>query len=74
MFLSQCSDRLTEEAIHYWFRALKEQTPRDQEDELLGLTFNNLLYDFAERACGAGWSIEKIAHYMGYLTERVVPE
>ena len=74
VFLSQRSDRLTEEAFHYWLRTLKDQAPLDQEDELSGLTFNNLRYDFVERARRAGWSIEKIAHYMGYLTERAVPE
>jgi site-specific recombinase XerD len=69
VFLSQRSERLTEEAIHYWFRTLKKQASEDQEDLLTSLTFNNLRYDFAERARAAGWSIEKVAHYMGYLNE-----
>ena len=34
VFISQRSERLTEEAIHYWFRTLKAQATRDQWEEI----------------------------------------
>jgi site-specific recombinase XerC len=63
VFISQRSERLREEAIHYWFRTLKAQAMEDQRKEITDLTFNDLRYDFAQRARAAGWSVEEVADY-----------
>jgi site-specific recombinase XerD len=68
VFISQRSERLTEEAIHYWFRTLKEQATRNQWEEIEALTFQDLRHDFAQRAREAGWSLEELASYLGYGT------
>jgi len=65
VFLSQRSERLTEEAIHSWFRTLKAGATEDQWEVLADLTFHDLRYDFAYRAREAGWSLEKVASYLG---------
>ena len=65
VFISQRSERLTEEAIHYWFRTLKAQATKSQWEVIQDLTFHDLRYDFAYRAREAGWSLEKVAHYLG---------
>lgn len=65
VFISQRSERLTEEAIHYWFRTLKAQAPDDQREMIENLTFHDLRRDFAYRARGAGWSPEKVTKYLG---------
>lgn len=65
VFVSQRSERLTEEAIHYWFRTLKEQATLDQMEVIENLTFHDLRTDFAQRAREAGWSLEKVACYLG---------
>ena len=70
VFLSQRSERLTEEAIHYWFRTLKAQATTDQSPLIADLTFHDLRYDFAHRAREAGWSLEKVAHYLGLATNQ----
>jgi site-specific recombinase XerD len=70
VFLSQRSEHLTEEAIHYWFRTLKAQATADQFPLIADLTFHNLRYDFAHRAKEAGWEIEKVAHYLGLATNQ----
>ena len=70
VFVSQRSERLTEEAIHYWFRTLKAQATKGQEEVIQDLTFNDLRYDFAYRAREAGWSLEKVAHYLGLGTRQ----
>lgn len=65
VFLSQRSERLTEEAIHYWFRTLKAGATGGQWEVIADLTFNDLRYDFAYRAREAGWALEKVASYLG---------
>ncbi len=68
VFLSQRSERLTEEGIHYWFRTLKAQATQDQWAMIQDLTFHDLRHDFAYRAREAGWSLEEVAHYLGLAT------
>jgi site-specific recombinase XerD len=65
VFLSQRSERLTEEGIHCWFRMLKAGATEDQWKLIADLTFHDLRYDFASRAREAGWSLEKVASYLG---------
>jgi site-specific recombinase XerD len=68
VFVSQRSERLTEEAIHYWFRKLKTQATKDQREVIEDLTFHDLRYDFAHRAREAGWSLEEVSDYLGLTT------
>src|SRR5437879_5073614 len=70
VFTSQRSERLTEEAIHYWFRTLKAQATTDQFPLIQDITFHDLRYDFAHRAREAGWSLEKVAYYLGLTTKQ----
>ena len=70
VFISQRSERLTEEAIHYWFRTLKAQATKDQWEEIEDLTFQDLRQDFAQRAKETGCSSEEIAYYLGYISRR----
>jgi site-specific recombinase XerC len=70
VFTSQRSERLTEEAIHYWFRTLKAQATTDQFPLIQDITFHDLRYDFAHRAREAGWSLEKVASYLGLTTRQ----
>ena len=69
VFISQRSERLTEEAIHYWFRTLKAEAPKGQREMIEDLTFHDLRRDFAQRAREAGWSPEDVMNYLG-LTSR----
>ena len=73
VFMSQRSVRLTEEGIHYWFRTLKTQATEDQWAVIQNLTFHDLRHDFAYRARGAGWSLEKVTNYLGYATQTGMP-
>ena len=68
VFLSQRSERLTEEAIHYWFRKLKARATKVQQEVIQDITFHDLRQDFGERARKAGWSLEEVANYLGYVT------
>ena len=68
VFLSQRSERLTEEAIHYWFRKLKARATKVQQEVIQDITFHDLRQDFGERARKAGWSPEEVANYLGYVT------
>ncbi len=68
VFLSQRSERLTEEAIHYWFRKLKTRASKVQQEVIQDITFHDLRQDFGERARKAGWSLEEVANYLGYVT------
>jgi site-specific recombinase XerD len=68
VFISQRSARLTEEAIHYWFRKLKAQATEEQFEAIQDVTFHDLRYDFAYRAREAGWSLEKVGRYLGIAT------
>lgn len=70
VFVSQRSERLTEEAIHYWFRTLKAQATKSQREVIRDLTFNDLRYDFAHRARKAGWSLEEVARYLGLASRQ----
>ena len=70
VFLSQRSERLTEEAIHYWFRKLKALAAKAQFPVIQHLTFHDLRQDFAYRAREAGWSIEEVANYLGLATKK----
>ncbi|MGZ3644809.1 MAG: tyrosine-type recombinase/integrase [Ktedonobacteraceae bacterium] len=70
VFISQRSERLTEEAIHYWFRSLKAQATKVQGEVIQDLTFHDLRYDFAYRAREAGWSLEKVANYLGLCSRQ----
>ena len=72
VFISQRSERLTEEAIHYWFRTLKAQATKDQREVIQDLTLHDLRYDFAHRAREAGWSFEEVASYLGLATKQGV--
>jgi site-specific recombinase XerD len=73
VFTSQRSDRLTEEGIHYWFRALKARATKDQWGYIHDLTFHDLRHDFAHRAREAGWSLEEVAYYLGHVTKKGIP-
>jgi site-specific recombinase XerD len=73
VFRSQRSERLTEEGIHYWFRSLKARASEVQWMVIQDLTFHDLRHDFAFRAREAGWSLEKIAHYLGSASLTGVP-
>jgi len=72
VFMSQRSERLTEEGIHYWFRTLKAQATSDQWAVIEDLTFHDLRYDFAYRAREAGWSLEEVARYLGLAIKKGV--
>jgi site-specific recombinase XerC len=73
VFISQRSERLTEEAIHYWFRTLKDRATKDQWQAIKDVTFNDLRQDFAQRAREGGWSNEEVAYYLGYAARRDMP-
>src|SRR6266487_665078 len=73
VFLSQRSERLTEEAIHYCFRKLNTRATKSQRELIEHLTFLDLRYDFAHRAREAGWSLAQVASYLGNVTKRGVP-
>ena len=73
VFTSQRSERLTEQGIYYWFRALKEQASEDQQAVLADITFHDLRRDFAYRAREAGWSPEEVTYYLGGLSEQGPP-
>src|SRR6266550_2431067 len=68
VFLSQRSERLTEEAIHYWFRKVKARATKVQQEVIQDITFHDLRQDFGQRARKAGWSLEEVANYLGYVT------
>src|SRR5438105_12250709 len=68
VFLSQRSERLTEEAIHYWFRKLKARATKVQQEVIQDITFHDLRQDFGERARKPEWSPEEVANYLGYVT------
>jgi len=65
VLLSQRSERLTEEAIHYWFRKLKTRATKSQGELIEDLTFLDLRHDFAHRVREAGWSLAEVATYLG---------
>ena len=69
VFRSQRSERLTEEAIHYWFRKLKAQARQEHWEVIQELTFHDLRQDFAYRAREAGWSLEEVARYLGLVAK-----
>ncbi len=73
VFTSRRSSRLTEEGIYYWFRTLKDQATKGQRELIQDLTFHDLRHDFAHRAREAGWSLEKVTYYLGYVTKTGVP-
>lgn len=73
VFTSQRSERLTEEGIHHWFRALKAGATKDQWELIHDLTFHDLRHDFAHRAREAGWSLEEVAYYLGHVTKKGTP-
>ncbi len=70
VFTSRRSERLTEEAIHYWFRTFKAQGTREQREVIAALTFHDLRHDFAHRAREAGWALEEVASYLGLATKQ----
>jgi len=73
VFLSQRSERLTEQGIYYWFRTLKAQASEDQWEVIEELSFHDLRHDFAVRAREAGWTPEEVAYYLGDVTKQGVP-
>ncbi len=73
VFLSQRSERLTEEGIHHWFRTLKARATKDQWEHIADLTFHDSRHDFAHRAREAGWSLEEVAYYLGHVTKKGTP-
>jgi site-specific recombinase XerD len=70
VFISQRSERLTEEGIHYWFRTLKAQAAESQRETIHDLTFHDLRRDFAQRAREAGMSPEDVADYLGLTSKQ----
>jgi site-specific recombinase XerD len=72
-FTSQRNQQLTEAGIHHWFRALKQQATKDQWEKIADLSFHDLRHDFAHRAREAGWTLEEISYYLGYLTKKGTP-
>jgi site-specific recombinase XerD len=73
VFVSQRSERLTEEGIHHWFRTLKAGATKGQWELIHDLTFHDLRHDFAHRAREAGWSLEEVAYYLGHVTKKGTP-
>jgi site-specific recombinase XerD len=73
VFLSQRSERLSEQGIYYWFRTLKAQASEDQWEVIEELSFHDLRHDFAQRAREAGWSPEEVAYYLGDVSKQGVP-
>ena len=73
VFLSQRSERLTEEGIYYWFRTLKAQATAGQWEVIEEITFNDLRHDFAQRAHEAEWAMEEVAYYLGEGTRVGAP-
>jgi len=66
-FTSQRSPQLTADGLYHWFRALKRKaTPQDQE-LIADVSFHDLRDDFAHRAKEAGWTLEELAYYLGYM-------
>jgi site-specific recombinase XerD len=72
VFMSQRSERLTEEGIHYWFRTLRARATKEQWEYIQDLTFHDLRYDFAYRAREAGWSPEEVTRYLGLAIKKGV--
>src|SRR6266566_6962488 len=70
VFPSQRSERLTEEGIYYWFRALKAQSTQEQGAAIEAISFNDLRHDFARRARAAGWSLEEVTYYLGDVIKK----
>src|SRR2546423_12724001 len=68
VFLSQRSERVTGEGIHYWVRQLKARATKVQQEVIQDMNFHDLRQDFGERARKAGWSLEEVANYLGYVT------
>jgi site-specific recombinase XerD len=73
VFISQRSERLTEQGIYYWFRTLKAQAPKAQGEVIEALSFHDLRHDFADRAREAGWTAEEVAYYLGDVSKQGVP-
>ncbi len=73
VFTSLRGERLTETAIHHWFRMLKSRATRVQWELVGDITFHDLRHDFAHRAREAGWSIEEVAYYLGHVTRKGAP-
>jgi site-specific recombinase XerD len=73
VFTSQRNQRLTEAGIHHWFRTLKQQANKDQWEKIADLSFHDLRHDFAHRAREAGWTLEEVAYYLGYVTKKGTP-
>ena len=51
----------------------KEETifyGREKMAKIADLTFHDLRHDFTHRACEAGWSLEEVAYYLGYVTKK----
>ncbi|NPV89636.1 MAG: tyrosine-type recombinase/integrase [Firmicutes bacterium] len=73
VFTSQRADRLSEAGIHHWFRILKARATKDEWELIKDITFHDLRHDFAHRAREAGWALEEIAYYLGYITQKGTP-
>jgi site-specific recombinase XerD len=72
-FPSQRSARLTEAGLHHWFRSLKQQAMPEEQTVIADISFHDLRDDFAHRAFSAGWTLEKVAYYLGHVTQRGTP-
>jgi integrase len=59
--------------VHQWFRTLKQQATKSEWDLIGDVTFHDLRHDFAHRAREAGWTLEEIAYYLGYITRAGTP-
>jgi site-specific recombinase XerD len=68
VFTSQRSARLTDAGLHHWFRSLKAQATSLEQAVIANISFHDLRDDFASRAISAGWTLEEIAYYLGYVT------
>jgi site-specific recombinase XerC len=66
--------RLSEAAIHEWFKRWKLTATQEEWDYLQPITFHDLRHDFAHRAKGeAGLSESELAIYLGHITKRGTP-
>lgn len=73
VFTAQRNQRLTEDGIRHWFRALKLQANHEEWELIADLSFHDLRHDFAYRAREAGWSLEEIAYYFGHMIMKGTP-
>jgi len=67
-FTSQRSPQLTADGLYHWCRALKRKAAPQDHQLIADVSFHDLRDDFAHRAKEAGWTLEELAYYLGYIT------